>query len=91
MNKLLIIFLVVMVSCNVNAQRKEDAKAVNWETPEMFTTKSISVKTDYIDLACDDCKYVEIKTSAGVQEYLLQVKVHILYPESQLLTSSMGA
>jgi len=59
-------FCLLIVFVFLTSLIKPPSEKVNWETPNLFSTKKLTFKSTYISMECKDCKCLEIRTASGL-------------------------
>jgi hypothetical protein len=86
MNKLALLLLFSVIGLNANGQSKDKPKGetVEWQSPKMYSTESIVVKTEFAELSCKNCKYIEIKTESGLTGIFITGEGEYKVPEKNI-------
>ncbi len=64
-----ILILFVFITIATQAQVKNVQEKVDWETPQTYTVKSFTFKSDKFNYGCEDCKVLALKTNQGIMGY----------------------
>lgn len=64
MNKISLLSVLVVISLTVQCQTK--GEATDWQSPDMYSAKVITVSTEDAEFTCANCTYIEIASESGV-------------------------